>query len=125
MCLAGRLSEGSLGLFDQGAKCFRLADGDVGHDLAVNFDTGFGQAVDELGIVHFVVVDSHSGINALDPERAELPLFDLTTDISVLTGFPDGLVRDAERILAAVTETLCLLQNFLVATVCDNTSFYT
>jgi len=113
--LSVSLSEGSFGLGHEGAERLRFPDSEIGHDLAVNFNTGLGQAIDKAGICELFVMDSYGGVDALDPEGAELALFDLSANVGVLAGFPDGGDGVGESILAAVAETLCLLQDFLMA----------
>jgi hypothetical protein len=60
-----------------------------------------------------------------NPQSAEGTLFDTAVTVGVLTCLGDSLFGNAKYTTASTVVTLCSLQNFLVATVCDNTSFYT
>ncbi len=104
-------------------ECLRLVDRHVGQDLAVDLDAGLVQAVDETAIGQAVLADG--GVDALDPERAEIALAALAVAVGILHRLVDGLLGDADGILAAAVKTLGGLQNFLVLGVGGNASFYT
>src|SRR5690606_41907880 len=75
----------------------RLEDGGVGghvgQDLAVQFDAGFAQTVDELRIGE--AFNAGGGVDALDPQGAEAALLGAAVAVGVLPGAVDGsLGRD-------------------------------
>src|SRR5579883_1247916 len=83
--MAGLLrSEGAFGLLGEAFKRGLVFDGQVGEDLAIEFDAGFLEAVDLGG-----------GADADDPERAELALALLATGVSELEPALDGLFGGA------------------------------
>src|SRR5690606_6876119 len=96
-------------------------DGNVGENLAVNLDASLGEAVDKSRIGQAVLADT--GVDALDPKRAEIALPRATVAIGVLAGLLDSLVGCAGGILATAIIALRLLDNFAVAGVCGNTPF--
>ena len=56
-------------------------------------------------------------IDALNPQRTEIALPDLTVAISVLSGLFNGLLGNANSALATAVVTLGSLQNLLVTSV--------
>jgi hypothetical protein len=50
------------------------------------------------------------GVDALNPQRAEIPLLDLAVAIRILASLFDGLASDADRVLAAAIIALRLHQ---------------
>jgi hypothetical protein len=93
--LGSGLGQGSLGLFDQGCEAGSIVDGDVGQDFAVKLDAGFFEAIDELRVADAILLGG--GIDAHDPERAELALFLAAARVSefesALNGLLGGLVK--------------------------------
>ena len=62
-------ASGALRLLDQRLERSRLADGELGQDLAVDLDPGLAEAVDKSAIGQAVL--AHGGVDALDPQGAE------------------------------------------------------
>jgi len=114
------LSESGFGLFHNAFKRSWFANCELSQDFTINFDTGFGQAVNELTIGKAVL--THSSVDTLDPDGTELTLFQLTADIGVLAGFFDGLIGNTEGILTAAAVTLGCIDNFFMTGVFCNAS---
>ena len=91
-CLGG----GGLGHLDQRRERSRVGDGEVGEDLAVDLDAGQAQAGDEAAVAHAVLAGT--GVDALDPELAEVTLAGPAVAVGVLQGVHDLLVG---RLVAA------------------------
>jgi hypothetical protein len=106
-----QIGERLLGLGDQRSECLRLVDRHVGQHLAVDLDAGLVQAVDQAAIGQAVLAGG--GVDALDPERAEIALADLAVAIGVLQRLLDRLLGDADGVLAAAVETLGGFRTFL------------
>src|SRR5260221_3808868 len=116
------LLEGCLGLIDQGLNRCRLAHGQIGHHLAVDFDAGLEDAVHELRIGQAML--ARGGIDALDPKRAERALLVAPVAIGILQPLLDLFDADAERILGAAAIALGELENLLVAGMGRYAPFY-
>ena len=65
-------SQRGLSLVDDGLKGSRFAGGEVSQNLAVHVDAGQLQAVDEAGVGQ--AVQTHAGVDALNPQAAEIAL---------------------------------------------------
>src|SRR5690348_8119268 len=81
-----------------------LVDGDVGKHLAVDLDTGAGEPADKSAVGHTMLAAGR--VDALDPERAKIPLTLLAADIIVLQRLIDGSVGRGDIVLAAAAEAL-------------------
>src|SRR5690606_404867 len=116
------LGQGGLRLLDQSLEALRLAHCDVGQNLAVQFDAGLVQTVDELAIgeAQFAA----ASVDALDPQGAEVALLGLAVAVGVLTGLFDGLTCNADGALAAAVIAFCLFKNALVAGAARHASFH-
>ena len=97
-------------------------DGEVGEDLAVDFDASLVQAVDEAAVGQAEFADG--SVDTLDPQSAEIALLNLAVAISLLAGLFDGLARDADGVLAAAVETLGLLEYLVVLGAGSYATFY-
>ena len=86
--------------------------GEIGEDLAVNFDPGLVQAIDKsaIGQAEF----TGRCVDALNPQGAEIALLGAAVAVGILLGLLDGLNGDAEDVLAAREITLRLLDDLLV-----------
>src|SRR5690606_20907748 len=84
--------EGGPGLLGDLREGLRLADGEVGEDLAVEFDAGLAESVDELAVGEAEL--SGGCVDADNPEAAELTLAVAPPDGGVPQGVHHGLVRD-------------------------------
>src|SRR5690625_3571038 len=110
--------ERALRLFGQRGKPGGVVHGDVRQHLAVQGDAGLGEAVHEAAVAH--AVDPGRGVDAGDPQRAEIALLLLAVDVGVLLGLDDRLVGNAEHLAARVVVTLGLAQDLLVAATCGD-----
>ena len=104
--------EGGLRLLRDGRKRIRLIHGEIGKHLAIDFDLGLLQAVDDLAVAQPEL--ARGGVDAGDPERAEVALLGAAIAVRILAGLDDGLLRSAEYLAAGVVVALRLAQNFLV-----------
>src|SRR5882672_7518933 len=104
--------ECGLCLLRDARKRIRLIYGEVGKHLAIDFDLGLLEAVDDLAVAQSEF--TRGGVDAGDPERAEIALLGAAIPIRVLAGLDDGLLRSAEYLAAGVVVALRLAQNFLV-----------
>src|SRR5690606_16005697 len=121
-CLAGGL-HGSRCLLDQRLKGVRVTHGKVSENLAIDRDACLVQAVDELAISRAALAGS--GVDTLDPKRAEIALAALTVAISVLLRPPERLLGDPDRILSPAVIAFGSLENFLVLRVAYGAAFDT
>ncbi len=100
-------------LFHQSRERGGLGNGEIGQDLAIHLDARFRQPVDKSAVGD--AVEAAGGIDALDPEGAEIPLLLLAADIGVLERTVDGRVGAGDRVLAAAIKALGLLEDLLAA----------
>ena len=77
-----RYPSARLGLRDQRGERCGLGDRDIGEHLAVDRDPSLAEAVDKSAVGQAVL--AHRGVDALDPERAEVALLVLAVAIGVL-----------------------------------------
>src|SRR5690606_7710209 len=94
---------------------------EVRHDLAVELDAGELHAVHELRVGQALCANRR--IDALDPQRAEVPLLNLAVAVGILPGLLDRLTGDADGILAATAIALGLVENPLVLLARGNAAF--
>src|SRR5204862_7589953 len=87
-----RLDERALGRRYDGGKRSRLADRQVGQDLAVELQPREFHAVHELRVGHAVL--AHAGIDALDPQSAEVAFFVAAVAVGIAQRLLDLLDRD-------------------------------
>ena len=88
----------------------------VGQHPAIQLDTGFLQAGDELAVGHSL--GPGLGVDTRDPEGPEITLLDPAVPVGVLACLGDRLFGDPVDPAAGTVVTLGLLENFFVATVC-------
>src|SRR6185437_2448299 len=108
-------AQGLAGLLGEHSKGGCVTNGEIGEDLAIDLDAGLAESVDEGAVAH--VVDMGRGIDADDPELAELALFVLAIAVGVLPaaldvflgGFPEFAAR-AERTARGFHYLLLALQ---------------
>src|SRR5665648_13250 len=120
---AGLSPRGSRGSLDEALEGLRLVHGHIGQHLAVELDPGLFQAVDQLAVSR--AIGPRGGVDALDPQGAEGALPHLAVAIGVLAGLVDGLLGDADGILAAAVIPLGRLQHLAVAGMGCNAAFHT
>src|SRR5690606_18074262 len=97
------LGQRGLGSSNQGGERRGVVDGQVSHDLAVDLDASQVQALDEAVVGH--AFGAGSGVDALDPELAEVALVLAAVVVAVDQRVGDlllGLAVQA-RTLTAVT----------------------
>ena len=109
-CLLGQRAEGG-----------GVVNRQVRQHLAVHLDAGLVQAVHEHAVRQAAL--ACTGVDAHDPQRAELALALTAVAVGVLTGLDDGLIGDAEHTAAGTVVTLGLVQDLLVAGVGDDAAF--
>src|SRR5690606_12068667 len=91
--LNGQVKRGCSGesgprLFDQGLEGLGLVDGEIGEHLAVHLDASLAEAVDKSAIGQTQLAGA--GVDALDPEGAEIALLRAAVTIGILAGLLDG-----------------------------------
>src|SRR5690606_11216856 len=106
--------ERALRLLGQGREPGRVVHGDVRQHLAVQGDAGLGQPVHETAVAQ--PVGAGGGIDARDPQAAEIALLLLAVDVGVLLGLDDRLLGDAEDLAPGVVVALGTGEDLLVAT---------
>ena len=102
-----------LGLFDQGIKGHLIADGDVGQHLAVEADIGGLETLDEAAVAD--AGTAAGGVQADDPQSADLALLLLAIAVGVLPGVLDSVFGVAEELLLIAEVALGVLQDLLAA----------
>src|SRR6202142_609022 len=102
-------------------ECRQVVHGKVGEHLAVDGQTRFVQPVNHRAIGQ--PAQPCGGVDARDPQRAELALLLAPSAICVLAGLDDGLLGGAEHLAPGIEITLRLLEDFLVASTSDDTAF--
>src|SRR6188768_823458 len=108
-------------LSELGEGC-RVVDGHVGHHLAVELEPSLLEAGDQARVAG--AVHAASGVDAGNPQRAEIALAQLAADVRVLPRLPQDVERLAVAVLAATEEAFGLLKNALVTTTGTRTTFY-
>ncbi|CCF21957.1 protein of unknown function [Pseudorhizobium banfieldiae] len=96
--------ESLLGSLDEGTEGSRLMDRHVGQDLAVDFDAGLVQAVDEAAVGEAGFADGC--VDTLDPQGAEVALLNPTVAGGILARTVDRGLCGADGVLAAAVEAL-------------------
>src|ERR1700745_3124489 len=113
--------ERGLGLLGDRLERRRLVDREIREHLAVDRDARLGEAVDKSAVGE--AKRTHRGVQPLDPERAESALLALAVAERILPGLLDGLLGDADGVLAAAIIALGRLVDFLVLGVGGHTAF--
>src|SRR5688572_30628265 len=78
-------------LVGEGAKRLRIAHGEVGQNLPINLDAGLAQSADQRVVAHVVLASR--GVDADDPESAEIALLVLAIAVRIAPPALDGLLR--------------------------------
>src|ERR1700759_5549546 len=99
----------------------RVADRDLREHLAVELDRRGAELTDQLRVAD--AVEPSSRIDALDPQRAEVPLPLLARPVHVQPRVLHGLVRDRMSLAALAAETLRPLEQAVTAATCFESSF--
>src|ERR1700676_5318163 len=114
--------EAGLGFLCDCGKSRHVMHRKIGEHLAVDGEPGLAQPVDQGAVGH--PAQPRRGVDARDPQRAELTLLLAAAAIGVLTGLDDRLLGGAEDLAAGIEVALRFLENFLVPPACDDTAFY-
>src|SRR6185312_130791 len=113
-CSDGRIRKDlRLGLIHQSLERGGLMDGKLREHLTVDLDPGLREPAHKSAIGEAVF--AAAGVDALNPEGAEIPLLQLAADIVVLQRLIDGRVGGRDVALAAAIEAFGLLQNLVAA----------
>ena len=124
---AGRISRvkmqllGSLHDFHDLGESFRIGDGHVSEDLAVQLDARLGKLEDKLAVADAMFADCC--VQASDPQRAEVTLLVTAVGVGILTGVGYGVNGKAKVRLATAIETLGGLEDFFAAFAGRNSGF--
>src|SRR5258708_7052593 len=113
----GRISGGvCLGLrrlIHQSLERGGLVDCQIGQNLAVDHDAGAGEPGDKSAIGDAML--AHGGVDALNPQGAEVTLLLLAADVIVLQRLIDRGIGRGDVVLAAATHALGLLEDLVAA----------
>src|ERR1700679_1180569 len=90
-----------------------LVNGQIRKLLAVDLDAGLGEPADKSAVGESVL--AAAGVDALDPQSAEIALLELAADIVVLHRPVGRGIGRRDIVLAAAVEALDLLEDFLAA----------
>src|SRR5262249_54313809 len=104
--------ESGLRLLCDGPKSRDVVHGELGEHLAIDFEPGLREAVDEATVRE--TVHARGRVDARDPERAELTLLRAAVAIGVLACLDDRLLRRAVNLTTGVVVALRFCQNFFV-----------
>src|SRR6266478_6138271 len=113
--------EAGLGFLCDGRKGRHVMYRKIGEHLAIDGEARLVQPVDQRAVAHSA--QTRRGVDAGDPQCAELTLLFAPAAIGVLTGLDDRLLGGAEDFAPGIEIALCLLENFLVPPACDDTAF--
>src|SRR5580693_6167261 len=119
---SGRREPRAFRLLDDRLKCFRLTKRELGEDLAIDFDTGLGEAIDEARIGKALL--AHRRVQALNPQGTKNPLLGAPVARRILHRAIDRRLRRPDRVLAAAIKALGGPQCFLVLGVRGNPAFH-
>ena len=100
-----------LHLVDDGLEGLGVVQGEVGEDLAVDFDARLRELVDELAVVHAILADG--GVDTDNPQAAEFALLVSSVAISVGLTLFVRVLRHSPHVLSRAELTFGLLQDFL------------
>jgi len=109
-------------LVDESGEASCVLDGDVGEDLAVQFDASLLQAVDQLRVAE--VIQLGGSRDAHDPQRTELALLLLAACVGKLQAALDGLLGCLIELGLRKEVSTGSLQNLLAAVTPLGTAFY-
>ena len=98
-------------MVDDGLEGLWVVHGEVGKDLAVDFDTRLGELVHELAVVHAIL--AHGGVDTDNPQATEFALFVSSVAISILLTLFVRVLRHSPHVLSRAELTFGLLQDFL------------
>src|SRR5579883_24056 len=116
-----RLREAGFRLLRDRAERLEVVHGEIREHLAVDGDAGLLQAVHQPAVGQAEL--ARRGVDAHDPQRAELALLLLAADVGVLHRLDDRLLGDAEHLASGVVVALRAAEDLLVPTARDDTTF--
>ena len=98
-------------MVDDGLESLGVVQSEVGKDLAVDFDAGLRQLVDELAVVHAIF--TNGSIDTDNPQAAEFAL--LVSSVAICVGLTlfVRVLRHSPHVLSRAELTFGLLQDFL------------
>ena len=99
---------------DQGGEGLGVLKRDGSEDLPIELDAGNLQGVDETAVGD--AIGAGRGIDADDPEAADLTLLVAPVAVSVLERLEERVLSNPEDCAATTTETRGLLQHFVTTT---------
>src|SRR5438105_5446097 len=114
--------EARFGLFDDAAERRLVEDREISEDLAIDVDRRLLQSRHELAVRDSRV--ARAGVDARDPEGAELALLVAAVAVGVLPRLHHRLLGDAIDVLAPAAEPLGLVEDLLVARARRDSAFY-
>src|SRR5689334_23007393 len=104
-----RLSrEGRFDLLDDGVEAGRIVNGHFGQRLAIQTDFGLAETVDEFAVAEAAL--TASGVDADDPQLAELALADAAVAEGIDAGADQSFLGGAEHVAATTTIAFNLLE---------------
>lgn len=110
-------------LRDDFLKYLRMLHGDFAQDLSIQNDPVFLECGDQFGVGCSEF--SRGGIDADLHQHAIVSLFELASDVGVLSGLRDGCLGDADFGLSSPHHSFRALENVLSALGVHDTSFNT
>src|SRR3979490_3588806 len=113
--------EACLGFLCDGRKGRHVMYRKIGEHLAIDGEARLVQPVDQRAIGP--PAQTRRGVDASDPQRAELTLLFAPAAIGVLTGLDDRLLGGAKDFAPGIEIALRFLEDFLVPPTRDDTAF--
>lgn len=98
-----------LHLGNDGLEGFGAVDGEVGEDLAVDFDAGFVEGTHQLGVRE--TFEAGSSVDTLNPESAKVALFGATVAERIGQTFFPGVFGNGPDVLTCAIVAACKFQN--------------
>lgn len=102
-----------LHLVDDGLEGVGMVHGEVGEDLAVEGDAGLRQLTHQFAVRHAVLAST--GVDALDPQRAELALALLPADVRIEQAFFDSVLGNCPNVFAGTVVPFGHFENLFPA----------
>ena len=103
-------SSGVLHLVNNSLESSGIIDGEVSKNLAVDLNTGLVDKTHELAVAQ--ILQTGGGIDALNPQSAEIALFILAVAISISKTLFPCILGNGPHIAAATVVTAGKFQNF-------------
>ncbi len=100
-----------------------MLNGQIGQDLAIEFDSRQFKAMHEFAVGQ--PIGPCSGIYTDDPQCAEITLSLLAARKRILPGSLHSLAGSAIEAMAGATKTLCQIKKFFMPPMCGNSSLHT